>query len=701
MNIALVQFTGTEKTGSVIFDTSFVRSAGTAKLHPGNMLEFSTPPQNASYLVELGNSTRFQKGPARSRLKLVREKTLFLEFEVRVVQGPVQLQLFFLQYDSRGKRVRSTTIPHRQHGFRDFIRLGKDAASFALAMRLLGTGSIALGAVCISGGAHNRDIDWSEAVESAPVRLSAGLSKFARTALGPDLIRVLRRRKGDARKDEKKGTAQTVRSSGNPPPSDRTVEVSGVRSLRELQELNSHISSLARESPGAWIAKELEFALRFECYETAGRLVKFAQAIWPQIPARTAELIGPLLMETFAASGANEEARAFLKMRASAFAGDDKMAAIARTTEEGDFDPAARMKLPSGRLDAYSISRNAARCKTQLRRLLADEPGLFARDPQNYLLPCSAAAGEAPEQYRAFMNRFLAGYGAEKVASVEFSENILRDIRFETGAPINDGPLVSIIMSAYNAEGTVDYAIRSILGQTYRNIELLVCDDRSADSTVKKILTAANGDPRVRVFKSKRNQGTYNIRNQMLQQAGGEYVTFQDSDDLALPSRIAATLKNLQAANATAAVAHWIRIRASGEVVFFRDQAAVRASLVSILAKKDAFLRYGPYRSVRFGGDTEFKERIRINEGDAAIQQLNQPVLFGLWSTASLTQSAGSELLENGYRGEARRCYAEATTRQRLLGSSIVPEDNVMHALKESNVAIAPSDIKAVTGGRP
>jgi hypothetical protein len=466
------------------------------------------------------------------------------------------------------------------------------------------------------------------------------------------------------------------------------------RAPRELNELNGKMSANAKRDPGGWLARELQFALNYECYETAERLARFAQSTWPQFPRGAQRLLVAPIAEAFIAVGAKDEALTLLNAHRHAFRNDDRVAGLfAVLANAAEPQPAL---LPSGKLNAFALSRSAGAHRDELQRLYETRPRLFEQYPQNYLLLCNAALGNSETRYREGMNKFLGKHGAGEVALVNFSQNILDDIEFRPGPVISDGPRVSVIMSAYNSASTIGYAVKSILAQQYRNIELLVCDDVSKDATMDAILGAASGDERVRIFRSCRNQGPYNIRNALLHVATGDYVTFQDADDFALPSRIGLQVQKLMASKTSAIVGRWIRMRPSGEIVFFRDRSALRNCLVSIMSAKSTFLRYGPYRPVRFGGDTQFKERIRLAEGDAAILQLADPLIFGLWSAHSLTQSNGSESLEDGYRGLKRRRMAEITTRQRLLGEALVPESEVMQALTDEQIIVEPGGIEIV-----
>src|SRR5689334_8143428 len=96
-------------------------------------------------------------------------------------------------------------------------------------------------------------------------------------------------------------------------------------------------------------------------------------------------------------------------------------------------------------------------------------------------------------------------------------------------------PLVSIIIPTYNRSTLLLRAINSALGQTHRNIEVIVIDDGSTDDTqrVLKSLT----DTRINCYLT-RNQGASAARNYGLQRSKGEYITFLDSDDEYYPEKI-------------------------------------------------------------------------------------------------------------------------------------------------------------------
>ncbi len=101
-----------------------------------------------------------------------------------------------------------------------------------------------------------------------------------------------------------------------------------------------------------------------------------------------------------------------------------------------------------------------------------------------------------------------------------------------------DTPLVSVLMSSYNSSQFLGPAIESILRQTYDPWELIVVDDGSTDESWEIIGQFAARDARIKALRSKENLGASAALNLALQEARGEYITRQDSDDLALPERL-------------------------------------------------------------------------------------------------------------------------------------------------------------------
>jgi glycosyltransferase involved in cell wall biosynthesis len=101
---------------------------------------------------------------------------------------------------------------------------------------------------------------------------------------------------------------------------------------------------------------------------------------------------------------------------------------------------------------------------------------------------------------------------------------------------------VSAIIPAYNAEGFIARAIDSVLRQTHRNVEIIVVDDGSTDSTVALIQSYGE---RVRLI-SQRNGGPSRARNTGVSSSSGEYLAFLDADDWWDPTKIEQQISSLQ-----------------------------------------------------------------------------------------------------------------------------------------------------------
>lgn len=104
-----------------------------------------------------------------------------------------------------------------------------------------------------------------------------------------------------------------------------------------------------------------------------------------------------------------------------------------------------------------------------------------------------------------------------------------------------NNPLVSVVIPAYNHENYVQDTIKSIIEQTYQNIELIIIDDGSKDLTWQKIkeLQAECEKRFVRVvLETKDNEGSCKTLNKLFSFAQGEYVYIMASDDIAKPMAI-------------------------------------------------------------------------------------------------------------------------------------------------------------------
>ena len=117
-------------------------------------------------------------------------------------------------------------------------------------------------------------------------------------------------------------------------------------------------------------------------------------------------------------------------------------------------------------------------------------------------------------------------------------------------------PKVSVIMPCYNDEGVIDESVRSVLSQTWQNLELIAVDDGSADGTRAALAALAKSDDRVTVA-CKPNGGPSSARNLGLRLAGdSDYIAFLDSDDTWNPAFLHKMIGALTAASSSVGFAY-------------------------------------------------------------------------------------------------------------------------------------------------
>ncbi|HBD02029.1 MAG: Glycosyl transferase family 2 [Microgenomates group bacterium GW2011_GWC1_46_16] len=98
-------------------------------------------------------------------------------------------------------------------------------------------------------------------------------------------------------------------------------------------------------------------------------------------------------------------------------------------------------------------------------------------------------------------------------------------------------PLVSVIMTAYNADKFVGQAVGSIQAQTYPNLELIVVNDGSVDNTLSVVRKIAQSDKRIKVISYDKNRGASYASNLALDKARGKLIARMDADDIAIVDR--------------------------------------------------------------------------------------------------------------------------------------------------------------------
>ncbi len=102
---------------------------------------------------------------------------------------------------------------------------------------------------------------------------------------------------------------------------------------------------------------------------------------------------------------------------------------------------------------------------------------------------------------------------------------------------------VSVIMSVKDGEPYLEKSIESILNQSYKNLEFLICDDGSSDSTFEICNRYANLDKRIKIIKNNKSIGLTKSLNKLIKLTTGSIIARQDADDVSDLTRIAKQMK--------------------------------------------------------------------------------------------------------------------------------------------------------------
>ncbi len=104
--------------------------------------------------------------------------------------------------------------------------------------------------------------------------------------------------------------------------------------------------------------------------------------------------------------------------------------------------------------------------------------------------------------------------------------------------PVTSEPLVSIALCTYNGEQYLHEQLESLLGQTYKNIEVIIVDDCSTDSTVAICKAYAAKDSRISIEANESNLGFNKNFEKCIRKCGGDYIAVSDQDDIWLSNKI-------------------------------------------------------------------------------------------------------------------------------------------------------------------
>lgn len=265
------------------------------------------------------------------------------------------------------------------------------------------------------------------------------------------------------------------------------------------------------------------------------------------------------------------------------------------------------------------------------------------------------------------VNQYVKQFG---VAPVNFSStDAPRFLRLQAKAPrlVSEGPVVSVLMTAFNAQRTLEFAAKSILNQTWQPLELIIVDDCSEDDSWTIARQLAKADARIKVHRNPVKAGPYVSKNVALSISQGTYITCHDADDWAHPQRIEKQIEVMcvDGRAVRASVSGHVRMTATGifngltKVGETSHDGALRLAHVSCMFESDFMRQYlGHWDSVRFAADGEMLERVTRILG-AEFLKVRQLAIFSLDAMGSLTNDPLHGVSKLGGISPVRRLYRD------------------------------------------
>lgn len=185
--------------------------------------------------------------------------------------------------------------------------------------------------------------------------------------------------------------------------------------------------------------------------------------------------------------------------------------------------------------------------------------------------------------------------------------------------------MISIVVPVYNTEKYLPECIESILNQAYKDLEIILVDDGSTDSSLMICRKYKDRDSRIKVF-HKENSGVSATRNMGIENATGEYISFCDSDDVIAPKLYETLLKQLEQQDVDRVCGGYEYLYPNGHTLYCKPRLAdgkyLKNDLLSMMIDDgtlSGFLFSGVNncifkKSIIDENNIRFKEDIKYNE---------------------------------------------------------------------------------------
>ncbi|GIF10087.1 glycosyltransferase family 2 protein [Actinoplanes teichomyceticus] len=257
--------------------------------------------------------------------------------------------------------------------------------------------------------------------------------------------------------------------------------------------------------------------------------------------------------------------------------------------------------------------------------------------------------------------------------------------------------MLTVILPHYRCSTYLPSAVRSVLGQSLRELRLIVLDDCSPEDDWLAALAPFRGDPRLTVLRASRNVGHLRLKNAVLPMVTSRYIGFQDADDESEPERFAVQVAMLERGRADLVGCGYVQIDAQGRPqgvrrfprygnLWMRLGRSTVALHPTTVVRRSVFERLGGFDgTAEFGADTDFHLRLarlyRIRNTRRTLYR------YRVWPQ-SLTSAP-----ETGFGSPARQAYLarmvameerrkRARSRAELLDLLVAPANDVTFDLE-------------------
>lgn len=234
----------------------------------------------------------------------------------------------------------------------------------------------------------------------------------------------------------------------------------------------------------------------------------------------------------------------------------------------------------------------------------------------------------------------------------------LEQTAIRLGRSLSPRPLVSVVVTLFNSEGTLESCVRSLLGQTYRNIEVVLSDDGSTDGTLRLAERLCAEDHRVRLVRFGGNHGTYWAKNFGILNCRGDVITFSDSDDVNDEGRIEQQLNALRKPGVVVSTCAYSREDCDGNPLPIPGSRGF--AFITQMMRREVFDIVGFFDSVRTSADDEMLQRIRLVFGTDSHNNVAVRLYTALVRDGSLSHNKENPRYSPATRGLSppRQAYA-------------------------------------------